>query len=168
MQGKFAFNGTDMSKLNYVAAVNRGIVHVPEGRQIFAHMKVKDNLELGGYRSIKKRSDFLDSLESVYQLFPRLKEREDQPAGTLSGGEQQMLAIGRGLMSKPKILLLDEPSLGLAPIVTQSVLLVEQNARMALDTAQYGYLLKNGRVVDHGTTAELQEKDEVRKVYLGG
>lgn len=160
--------------------VARGIVHVPEGRKTFSGMTIADNLLVGGY--LYKGKQLEEELEKQYKLFPILKERKNQFAGTLSGGEQQMLAISRGLMSHPKILLLDEPSLGLAPIIVNqvydlirqiresgiTVLLVEQNARKALSVCDRAYILENGRIVLTGSGQELLNSDEVRKAYLGG
>lgn len=160
--------------------VSMGIAHVPEGRRIFQNMTVAENLQMGGYtRSSKEHSE---SIEKVYEQFPRLKERYKQIAGTLSGGEQQMLAMGRALMSKPKLMMLDEPSMGLAPILVEqifdiikqlhkngtTILLVEQNAQAALSIADRAYVLENGRVKMTGTGTELMQSEEVRKAYLGG
>ena len=159
--------------------VGRGMALVPEGRRIFQHMTVQENLDMGGYC---RSGDLNADIESVYERFPRLKERRKQVAGTLSGGEQQMLAMGRALMSRPKLLLLDEPSMGLAPIMVQKVfevvqevasqgmtiLLVEQNAQMALSVADRAYVLETGRVVMEGTGAELLTNERVRSAYLGG
>ena len=159
--------------------VKSGIVLVPEGRRVFPNLTVKENLKIGAYL---RRDDLGADFEYVYKLFPRLKERYKQVAGTLSGGEQQMLAMGRALMSKPKLLMLDEPSMGLAPILVEqifeiivemnkrgtTILLVEQNAQMALSIAHRGYVLETGRVVSTGTGAELLNDDAVRKAYLGG
>lgn len=161
--------------------VKAGISHVPEGRRIFGEMTVEENLELGAYLR-KDRKGIRDDLEQIYELFPRLKERRKQQAGTLSGGEQQMLAIGRGLMARPKLLLLDEPSMGLAPLLVKTIfqiikdinesgttiLLVEQNAHMALSIANRAYVIETGRVVISGTPDELSESEEVKEAYLGG
>ena len=160
--------------------VERGLAHVPEGRRIFQHMTVEENLEMGAYT--QARSSIDPNLERVYEQFPRLKERRKQVAGTLSGGEQQMLAMGRGLMSNPKLLMLDEPSMGLAPILVEqifdiirqlhkagtTILLVEQNARMALSVADRGYVLETGKIVATGTGEELLRDEAVKKAYLGG
>ena len=157
-----------------------GLAHVPEGRRVFTQMSVEENLEMGGYTRPKSELD--ESMEVVYQRFPRLKERRRQVAGTLSGGEQQMLAMGRAIMSKPKLLMLDEPSMGLAPILVDeifdivktlhaggtTILLVEQNAQMALSVADRGYVLETGRIVTSGTGAELLADEAVKKAYLGG
>ncbi|MEW6638698.1 MAG: ABC transporter ATP-binding protein, partial [Actinomycetota bacterium] len=181
VRGSITFDKEELTSKSYVSVIKKGIVHVPEGRQIFGGLKVRENLELGAFLYSRRHSEVHEQLEYVYGLFPRLKERENQLAGTLSGGEQQMVAIGRGLMSKPKILLLDEPSLGLAPLMTRqifaalrtlpeqgtSILLVEQDAILALDLADYAYLLKNGQVADSGPAAELRQKENVRKIYLG-
>ena len=160
--------------------VERGLAHVPEGRRIFQHMTVEENLEMGAYTQPRVSID--PNLERVYEQFPRLKERRKQVAGTLSGGEQQMLAMGRGLMSNPKLLMLDEPSMGLAPILVEqifdiikrlhqagtTILLVEQNARMALSVADRGYVLETGKIVATGTGGELLRDESVKKAYLGG
>jgi branched-chain amino acid transport system ATP-binding protein len=160
--------------------VSLGISQVPEGRQIFARLTVRENLEMGAF-SRKNAREIADSMERVFASFPRLKERIDQRGGTLSGGEQQMLAMGRGLMSRPTLLLLDEPSMGLAPILVDeifsivqsintegtSILLVEQNAAMALSVANRGYVLETGRVVLEGSAAELLANPQVRAAYLG-
>ena len=160
--------------------VERGLAHVPEGRRIFQHMTVEENLEMGAYT--QPRVSIGPNLERVYEQFPRLKERRKQVAGTLSGGEQQMLAMGRGLMSNPKLLMLDEPSMGLAPILVEqifdiikrlhqagtTILLVEQNARMALSVADRGYVLETGKIVATGTGGELLRDESVKKAYLGG
>lgn len=161
--------------------VKSGISQVPEGRRVFSNMSVEENLELGAYLR-KDRDGIKKDLERVYTLFPRLLERSKQSAGTLSGGEQQMLAMGRAIMAKPKLLLLDEPSMGLAPLMVQTIfsiikeineegttiLLVEQNAHMALSVAQRAYVIETGKVVLSGDAKELQESDEVRAAYLGG
>lgn len=161
--------------------VKAGISHVPEGRRVFANMTVEENLELGAFLQ-KNKKEIRDMMESVYTTFPRLKERRKQLAGTLSGGEQQMLALGRGLMSKPQLLLLDEPSMGLAPILVQTIfsiikeinqqgttiLLVEQNANMALSIADRAYVLETGRVVLSGSASELRESEQIKAAYLGG
>jgi len=160
--------------------VERGLAHVPEGRRIFLRMTVKENLQMGAYT--RHGSEVADGLENVYQLFPRLRERRRQIAGTLSGGEQQMLAMGRALMSRPKLLMLDEPSMGLAPILVEqifaiiedmnkngvTILLVEQNAQMALSVADRGYVLETGSITMSGTGHELSQSDDIRKAYLGG
>ncbi len=160
--------------------VERGIAHVPEGRRVFLQMTVEENLEMGAYT--RPNAGVAAHLERVYEQFPRLKERRRQIAGTLSGGEQQMLAMGRGLMSDPKLLMLDEPSMGLAPILVEqifeiiaslhkagtTILLVEQNARMALSVADRAYVLETGKIAISGTGKELAASDEIRKAYLGG
>lgn len=160
--------------------VGQGMALCPEGRRIFQQLSVKENLEMGAYTREASKLD--NDLEMVYEYFPRLKERHNQVAGTLSGGEQQMLAMGRALMSHPKILMLDEPSMGLAPILVdqifeivkklhekgKTILLVEQNAQMALSVADRGYVLETGRIVTTGTGKELLHNDMVRKAYLGG
>ena len=160
--------------------VNKGMALCPEGRRVFLQLSVQENLEMGAYT--RPSSEVADSIADIYDRFPRLKERYKQTAGTLSGGEQQMLAMGRALMSKPKLLMLDEPSMGLAPILVEqifdiikelnragtTILLVEQNAQMALSIADRGYVLETGRVVSTGTGAELLNDDAVRKAYLGG
>ena len=157
-----------------------GLALVPEGRQIFLQMTVEENLQMGAFT--RPASEYDESIADVYQRFPRLKERQNQIAGTLSGGEQQMLAMGRALMSKPSLLMLDEPSMGLAPILVEqifdivrelnqhgtTILLVEQNANMALSVAHRGYVLETGKIVATGTGAELLEDEAVKKAYLGG
>jgi branched-chain amino acid transport system ATP-binding protein len=178
--GSVEFNGADITGVKPHVIVSRGISHVPEGRGIFANLTVHDNLELGGYlRKDKIRSE---EYERVYSLFPVLKERIKQNAGTLSGGEQQMLAISRALMAKPTLLLLDEPSLGLAPQMVQTIfrvireinaegttiLLVEQNAHMALVTAHRGYVMETGRITAADETKALLASDRIKKAYLGG
>ncbi len=179
-RGEVRFEGERIDRLPCHAVVARGVVHVPEGRKVFPSLTVRENLELGSYtRAAKARR--ADSLERVFTLFARLRERTAQAAGTLSGGEQQMLAIGRALMSRPKLLMLDEPSLGLAPLVVKeifrtiaeinrsgtTVLLVEQNTRQALALSRRGYVLENGRVALVGSGTELLDNDYVRRAYLG-
>ena len=178
--GRIRFEGEDVSGLSIDKLVARGIVQVPEGREIFPELSVADNLLLGQW--LHRRKPASDALERVYDYFPRLKERAAQDAGTLSGGEQQMLMIGRALMARPKLLLLDEPSLGLSPVLIEQVfaivkrihadgvpiLLVEQNARVALAASQYGYVLENGEIRLHGAASELAENPEIRAAYLGG
>ena len=177
--GTLTFRGENIAAVAPHNIVRRGIVHVPEGRRIFAHLTVEENLEMGAYT--RPGSELNDSIADVFDRFPRLKERRRQVAGTLSGGEQQMLAIGRALVSKPTLLMLDEPSMGLAPILVEqafsiireihrsgvTILLVEQNARMALSIADRGYVLETGRVVLTGEGRSLMENDSVRKAYLG-
>jgi len=178
--GSVTFDGIEMTTLPPHRVIEHGMALVPEGRRIFPKMTVTENLDLGSYTATA-RPGHDAALESVYRIFPRLKERHRQVAGTLSGGEQQMLAIGRALMAQPRLLLLDEPSLGLAPIVVEnifevlrevnatgvSILLVEQNAVEALDIAARGYVLEEGRVVGEGTAAELEQDERLRKAYLG-
>lgn len=161
--------------------VKAGISHVPEGRRVFANMSVEENLELGAYLR-KDSKEIRKDIQGVYELFPRLQERRKQLSGTLSGGEQQMLAMGRAIMAKPKLLLLDEPSMGLAPLMVKiifqiiekinqdgtTILLVEQNANMALSVADRAYVIETGRVKISGTAAELQASEEIKKAYLGG
>lgn len=159
--------------------VAKGLAHVPEGRHVFLQMTVQENLEMGAYTN---KGNVKEGIEDVFERFPRLKHRKDQIAGTLSGGEQQMLAMGRALMSRPKLMMLDEPSMGLAPILVQqifdiikelheagtTILLVEQNAEMALNVADRAYVLESGRIKLSGTGAELAKSDEIKKAYLGG
>ncbi|HET7700995.1 MAG TPA: ABC transporter ATP-binding protein [Candidatus Limnocylindria bacterium] len=177
--GHIRFDGTDLATVPAHRIVYHGIAHAPEGRRIFPRMTVKENLELGAYS--RGKGDLTADYEHVFTLFPRLKERITQKAGTLSGGEQQMLAIGRALMTKPRLLMLDEPSLGLAPMLVEvifqiireinatgvPILLVEQNAHKALETAHRGYVLETGRIVKHGTGRELLDSPDVQKAYLG-
>ncbi len=178
--GAISFEGNDLIPVAAQSVARMGISHVPEGRHVFPRMSVKDNLWMGAY-SCPKARDLPERMDRIFNLFPRLKERITQLAGTLSGGEQQMVSIGRALMSAPRLLLLDEPSHGLAPIVVDelhdallrinatgvSVLLVEQNAALALSIANRGYVLKAGRVVLEGTAEGLRENEEVQKAYLG-
>ena len=178
--GHVRYLGEAITRLLPFERVERGLVLVPEGRQIFPKFTVLDNLRMGAYQRADRR-DIGGDLQNVYELFPRLRERLQQRGGSLSGGEQQMLAIGRGLMAKPQCLLLDEPSLGLAPIIVGeiartirelasrglTIVLVEQNAAMALELADRAYLLESGHVSRHGTAAELQRTDVVRRLYLG-
>jgi branched-chain amino acid transport system ATP-binding protein len=179
--GRVRFDGVDITKLPAERIVRAGIGHAPEGRRVFPRMTVRENLFLGAYTRSAKR-EIADDTERILTTFPRLRERLDQRAATLSGGEQQMLAIGRALMSRPRLLLLDEPSLGLAPLLIQTifeviadirsrgtaVLLVEQNARAALTVASRGYVLELGRIALAGTSAELLANDAVAAAYLGG
>ena len=178
--GSIEFLGQPLNGVPAHKIVERGIAHVPEGRRVFLSMTVEENLEMGAYT--RPNSGVADHLERVYEQFPRLKERRRQVAGTLSGGGQQMLAMGRGLMSDPKLLMLDEPSMGLAPILVEqifeiiaslhkagtTILLVEQNARMALSVADRGYVLETGKIALSGTGRELAESDDIKKAYLGG
>lgn len=177
--GSISFLGGDISKTEPYKLISKGLAHVPEGRRIFLQMAVEENLEMGAYI---RKDNFAGDLENIYTRFPRLRERRRQIAGTLSGGEQQMLAMGRALMSRPRLLILDEPSMGLAPILVEqifdlvkelhtsgtTILLVEQNAQMALKIADRAYVLESGRIVLSGTGAELIESDEIKKAYLGG
>jgi branched-chain amino acid transport system ATP-binding protein len=180
-QGTMVFDGVALETLAAHKIVARGIGQSPEGRRVFANMSVRENLELGAYCRHKQQAEVKQDIERMFALFPRLRERTQQLAGTLSGGEQQMLAIGRALMAKPRLLLLDEPSLGLAPFLVQSifqiiqdinrqgvtVLLVEQNANQALKIANRGYVLETGRVVLNDSAANLLKNDLVRQAYLG-
>jgi branched-chain amino acid transport system ATP-binding protein len=179
-QGQIMFDGQDITKLRADLRVVRGVSQSPEGRGIFPGMTVRENLEMGAYTR-RNRSEINQDLERAFTLFPRLKEREKQIGGTMSGGEQQMLAVGRALMSRPKLLLLDEPSMGLAPMLIQqifdiiveinqqgtTVLLVEQNAQQALSRAHRAYVLETGRIVKSGTGAELLHDPAVKDAYLG-
>jgi len=182
--GSVSFEGTDISKQSSDSIVKRGISHVPEKGLVFKPMSVEDNLTLGAYPrySLRNRSSFKADMDQIYAMFPVLKDRRKQLAGTLSGGEQQMLAIGRALMAKPRLLLLDEPSMGLAPIIVRdilrhiaelrdkhglTVLLVEQNARSALKIADTGYVLETGRIIVEGPAEDLLLNREVQRAYLG-
>lgn len=179
--GQVTLAGEDLSAMSPHEIVAKGVVHVPEGRRIFGRLTVTENLEMGAFTRTD-RGGIGQDLERVFGMFPRLRERRAQVAGTLSGGEQQMLAIGRGLMTRPKVLLLDEPSMGLAPVLVDliydsikdinaagtTILLVEQNAYMALSVASRGYVLQTGEVVLLGSSADLQANEEVRRAYLGG
>ena len=179
--GTLTYEGQNITKTNAQKIVQLGTSHVPEGRHVFKGLSVRENLEMGAFLR-KDRANIEEDIQAVYDRFPVLGERQKQDASTLSGGEQQMLAMGRALMSKPKLLLLDEPSMGLAPIFIQeifniiqqiqaqgtTVLLIEQNAKMALSIASRGYVLETGKVVLSGTGQELLESDAVQKAYLGG
>lgn len=177
--GSINFMDENISHTEAYKLVSKGMAHVPEGRHVFLQMTVQENLELGAYTSGKYVKE---GIQDVFQRFPRLKHRKNQIAGTLSGGEQQMLAIGRALMSRPKLIMMDEPSMGLAPILVEqifdiirdlhkagtTILLVEQNAEMALRIADRAYVLESGRIKLSGTGAELAQSDEIKKAYLGG
>ncbi|KDE46209.1 amino acid ABC transporter ATPase [Geobacillus sp. CAMR12739] len=179
--GDIVYEGASIAGKAAQTIVKQGISHVPEGRRVFANMTVEENLELGAFLR-KDKEGIQQDFAKVFQLFPRLEERRKQLAGTLSGGEQQMLAIGRALMARPKLLLLDEPSMGLAPLLVKTIfriiqeinesgttiLLVEQNAHMALSIAHRAYVLESGRVVLSGTASELQASEQVKQAYLGG
>ena len=178
--GKIIFDGNDITNQPTHKTIAAGIATVPEGRRIFASMSVLENLKIGAYLRTDA-AEIRKDLDWVYDLFPRLKERSWQSAGTLSGGEQQMLAVGRALMSRPKMVMMDEPSLGLAPKIVQgifaiikrinelgvTILLVEQNANMALRTADYAYVLETGKITMHGPGSELAQNEEIREAYLG-
>lgn len=182
-KGEITLDGIDISKLHAERIVGHGITLVPEGRQVFSSLSVMENLEMGGYLTLKKRkkTQFKDSLDFVFDLFPPLKERRNQLSSTLSGGEQQMLAIGRALMAKPKVLMLDEPSMGLAPMVIRSIfdvlrqlnkegltiLLVEQDARIALSIANRGYIFQTGHIVLEDKAKNLIDNPMVKEIYFG-
>ena len=180
--GEMLYEGKAITRLPAHQRVKLGMAQVPEGRMVFANLTVAENLRMGAYL-VRDKSAIATELDYVYTLFPRLKERARQVAGTLSGGEQQMLAIGRALMSKPKFLMLDEPSLGIAPLLVQkifekiieinrrhgiTILLVEQNANLALEVSNYGYVLETGRILLEDKSAALRENPQVRSAYLGG
>ena len=178
--GQVLFEERDITKVPAHKIVSMGMAHVPEGRRVFAELSVYENLKMGAYTR-KNKSEIEESLENVYKRFPRLEERKNQMAGTLSGGEQQMLAMGRALMSRPKIILMDEPSMGLSPIMVNeifdiirsvsesgtTVLLVEQNAKKALSIADRAYVLETGKIVLEGNAKDLLEDDSIKKAYLG-
>ena len=181
-RGQILFDGEDVNGLGLEERVMKGLALVPEKRELFTTMSVEDNLVLGGFRPMRLGiKDWRDELERVYALFPRMKERRAQLAGTLSGGERQMLAVGRALMARPKLLMLDEPSLGLAPLIVKevfrivarlreagvSILLIEQNARAALEVADYGYVLETGEIALQGPASELAKDPRVIETYLG-
>ncbi|MEO6788872.1 MAG: ABC transporter ATP-binding protein [Chthoniobacteraceae bacterium] len=180
--GRITFAGQEIANQRPHKIVARGIAHSPEGRMVFANLTVRENLRMGAYLR-RDTANFAKDFDFIFTIFPRLKERIRQTAGTLSGGEQQMLAIGRALMSKPKLLLLDEPSLGIAPLLTRTIfeqivainrdlkmtiLLIEQNANLALEVSHYGYVLETGRILLHDTAAALRANPKVREAYLGG
>jgi len=179
-EGRIVFQGRDITRTQPQDIVRLGISQSPEGRKCFPRMTVRENLDMGAY--LRRDKEIAQDLERVYDLFPRLQERERQKAGTMSGGEQQMLAIGRALMARPRLLLLDEPSMGISPILTEriydtiaeinrqgtTILLVEQNANFALGVSQRGYVLETGRVVLSNQSTSLKEDPEVQKAYLGG
>jgi branched-chain amino acid transport system ATP-binding protein len=180
--GEVLYEGRPVTNLPPHEIVRQGLAHVPEGRMVFANLSVMENLRMGAYL-VRDRHAIAQGLDYVFGVFPRLKEREKQLAGTLSGGEQQMLAIGRALMGRPKFLMLDEPSLGIAPLLVQkifekiveinreqglTILLVEQNANLALEVSSYGYVLETGRILLEGPAAELRSNPQVKSAYLGG
>jgi branched-chain amino acid transport system ATP-binding protein len=178
--GKILYNGQNLTGLKTMEIVKKGMALVPEGRRVFANLTVMENLVLGSY-SRKDKEEIAADQEKVFTIFPRLKERLKQKAGTLSGGEQQMLALGRAIMTKPKLLMMDEPSLGLAPLIVKgifnvikeinslgvTILLIEQNAKAALEVADFGYVLETGKIVLEGTGTDLLNNDDVKKAYLG-
>ena len=178
--GRIEFYGKDITREKAHKIVGMGLIHVPEGRRIFKDLTVKENLELGGF-TLRDEGKRRQGIEHVFEVFPRLKDRQKQIGGTLSGGEQQMLAIGRAMMTNPKLLLLDEPSMGLAPLIVQeimkiikrlnsegtTILLVEQNAKLALKLADYGYVLETGELVMEGDSAVLRNDERITKAYLG-
>ena len=178
--GSITFMGEDITRMDTQKIVSKGIALVPEGRRVFANLTVLENLRIGAYLR-KDKADIQKDIDYIYSLFPRLKERNWQLAGTLSGGEQQMLAVGRAMMTRPKLIMMDEPSLGLAPLVVKgifeiireinrqgvTVLLIEQNANMALKTADLAYVLETGEITLHGTGAELLTNEAVKRAYLG-
>ena len=178
--GSIQFEGTELTKIPGLKIVSMGMAHVPEGRRVFAQLSVLENLKLGAYTR-KDKTEIEESLKRVYKSFPRLEERKNQLAGTLSGGEQQMLAMGRALMSKPRIVLMDEPSMGLSPIFVEeifniikeisaegtTVLLVEQNAKKALSIADRAYVLETGKIVLEGDAKDLLNDESIKKAYLG-
>jgi len=180
--GEMIFDGIDLRRLDVEARVERGFCLVPESRELFGDLSVEDNLVLGGYVGRRDRARLRASLEAVYDRFPRLRERRTQTTHTLSGGERQMLALGRALMATPRLLMLDEPSLGLAPLIIReifriiaslretgvSILLVEQNARAALETADFGYVLETGEIVHSGAASDLMHDPKLIATYLGG
>ncbi len=177
--GSITFLDKDITRAPAHSLPAMGLAHVPEGRRVFLQMSVQENLEMGAFT---RSGDISRDIKDIYRRFPRLEERKNQPAGTLSGGEQQMLAMGRAMMSKPRLLILDEPSMGLAPILVQqifdiikelhrrgtTILLVEQNAEMALSIAHRAYVLESGRIVLSGTGKQLSESEDIKKAYLGG
>lgn len=179
--GQILYEGKDITKIPPHKIVSMGMAHVPEGRRIFQQLTVYENLVLGAYTR-KNKAEIEETLQTVYRHFPRLKERKNQIAGTLSGGEQQMLAMGRAMMSKPKLIVMDEPSMGLSPLLVKevfkiieamhdagiTVLLVEQNAKMALSIADRAYVLETGKITVSGTGKELSESEQIKKAYLGG
>ena len=180
-KGKILFDGVDVTRLPAHARTAAGIALVPEGRRVFPALTVRENLEMGGFKYRRDRKRVAGLIERAMASFPRLRERASQPAGTLSGGEQQMLALSRALMSEPRLLCMDEPSLGLAPLVVQeifrsirsvnaagtSIVLVEQNARYALETASRGYVLQTGTIIASGSCADLKQDERVKEAYLG-
>ncbi|MFO1086998.1 MAG: ABC transporter ATP-binding protein [Reyranellaceae bacterium] len=181
-RGRMSYDGTDLRQLDVEARIERGFCLVPEKRELFGDLSVADNLLLGGYTRRRESGGVKQTMADVYRRFPRLAERRGQLASTLSGGERQMLALGRALMSRPRLLMLDEPSLGLAPLIVRevfriiaslretgvSILLVEQNARAALETADFGYVLETGEIVHSGSAAHLMHDPRVTASYLGG